>query len=36
LSLGGVAKDRKVGTGDEREYTKKIVSEQRARAGLTK
>jgi len=25
LSLGGIAKGRKVGTGNEREYTKRVV-----------
>jgi len=28
LSLGGIAKGRKVGVGSEREYTKKIVSKK--------
>ncbi len=28
LNLGGVAKGRKVGTGNERDYTKKIVAEK--------
>jgi len=34
LSLGGIAKDRRVGTGSEREYTKKIVSGKIAKEGL--
>ncbi|MBM4135817.1 MAG: hypothetical protein FJ241_03190 [Nitrospira sp.] len=34
LSLGGIAKGRKVGVGDEREYTKKIVSKRIAKEGL--
>ncbi len=34
LSLGGIAKGRKVGIGNEREYAKKIVSKRLAREGL--
>ena len=34
LSLGGIAKGRKVGVGDEREYTKKVVSKRIAKEGL--
>ena len=34
LSLGGIAKGRKVGTGDEREYTKKKVSRKIAKEGV--
>jgi AbrB family looped-hinge helix DNA binding protein len=34
LSLGGIAKGRKIGVGDEREYTKKIVSKKIAKDGL--
>ncbi|RJQ48593.1 MAG: AbrB/MazE/SpoVT family DNA-binding domain-containing protein [Nitrospiraceae bacterium] len=33
LSLGGIAKGRKVGTGNEREYVKKIVAGRAAREG---
>jgi len=33
LSLGGIAKGRKVGFGDEREFTKKIVSKRIAKEG---
>jgi hypothetical protein len=28
LSLGGIAKGRKIGTGNERKYTKKIVAKK--------
>lgn len=28
LSIGGIAKGKKIGTGDEREYTKKKVSKK--------
>jgi AbrB family looped-hinge helix DNA binding protein len=31
LSLGGIAKDRKVGVGSEREYTKKVVAKRIAK-----
>lgn len=34
LNLGGIARGRKVGIGDEREYTKKIVSRRIAKEGL--
>ncbi|MEW6110011.1 MAG: AbrB/MazE/SpoVT family DNA-binding domain-containing protein [Nitrospirota bacterium] len=34
LSLGGIAKGRKVGIGDEREFTKKVVSRRIAKEGL--
>ena len=34
LSLGGIAKGRRVGTGNEREYTKKIVVGKIAKEGL--
>ncbi|MEW6417477.1 MAG: AbrB/MazE/SpoVT family DNA-binding domain-containing protein [Nitrospirota bacterium] len=34
LSLGGIAKSRKVGVGSEREYTKKVVSKKLAQEGL--
>ena len=34
LSLGGIAKGRKVGVGDERAYTKKMVSKRIAKEGL--
>ena len=34
LSLGGIAKGRKVGIGDEREFTKKVVSRRIAKKGL--
>ncbi|MFH1703861.1 MAG: AbrB/MazE/SpoVT family DNA-binding domain-containing protein [Nitrospirota bacterium] len=34
LSLGGIAKGRKVGVGSEREYTKKVVSKRIAKEGL--
>ena len=34
LSLGGIAKGRKVGVGTEREYTKKVVSKIIAEEGL--
>lgn len=33
LSLGGIAKGRKVGVEDEREYTKKMVSKKIAKEG---
>ncbi len=33
LSLGGIAKGRKIGFGDEREYTKKTVARKIAREG---
>lgn len=34
LSLGGIARGRKIGTGDEREYTKKKVSKKIAKEGV--
>lgn len=34
LSLGGIAKGRKVGTGDEREFTRKVISRRIAKEGL--
>jgi AbrB family looped-hinge helix DNA binding protein len=34
LSLGGIAKGRKAGIGDEREFTKKVVSRRIAKEGL--
>ncbi|MEW5744485.1 MAG: AbrB/MazE/SpoVT family DNA-binding domain-containing protein [Nitrospirota bacterium] len=34
LNLGGIAKGRKIGIGDEREYTKKSVSKKVAKEGL--
>jgi hypothetical protein len=34
LSLGGIAKGRRVGTGNEREYAKKAVAGKIAREGL--
>ncbi len=34
LSLGGIAKGRKIGAGSEREYTKKAVARKIAREGL--
>lgn len=34
LSLGGIGKGRKVGVGNEREYTKGEVSKRIAREGL--
>ncbi len=34
LSLGGIAKGRKVGVGSERGYTKKLVSRRIAKEGL--
>lgn len=34
LNLGGVAKNRKVGSGDEREFAKRIVSKRISRKGL--
>jgi len=33
LSLGGIAKGRKVGFGDEREFTKKVVAKRIAKEG---
>ncbi len=34
LNLGGIAKGRKVGTGEEREFAKKVVSKRIAREGV--
>jgi AbrB family looped-hinge helix DNA binding protein len=34
LNLAGIAKGRKVGVRDEREYTKKLVSKSIAKEGL--
>jgi len=34
LSLGGIAKGRKVGSGSEREFAKKAVARKIAREGL--
>lgn len=34
LSLGGIARGRKIGFGKERDYTKKVVSKKIAREGL--
>lgn len=34
LSLGGIAQGRKVGTGSERDYTKKAVAKRIAKEGL--
>lgn len=34
LSLGGIAKGRKVGFGDEREFTKNVVAKRIAKEGL--
>jgi AbrB family looped-hinge helix DNA binding protein len=34
LSLGGIAKGRKVGFGNEREFTKKAVAKRIAKEGL--
>ena len=34
LSLGGIAEGRKAGIGDEREFTKKVVSRRIAKEGL--
>jgi hypothetical protein len=34
LSLGGIAKGKKIGTGSEREFTKKVVSKRITREGL--
>ncbi len=36
LSLGGIAKGRKVGTGSEREYTKTVVSKKIAETRMKK
>jgi AbrB family looped-hinge helix DNA binding protein len=34
LSLGGIAKDRSIGIGNEREYTKKVVAKKLSKEGL--
>lgn len=34
LSLGGIGKGRKIGAGDEMEYTKKVIARKIAREGL--
>ena len=34
LNLGGIAKGRKVGSGKERVYTKKVISKRIASVGL--
>ena len=34
LGLGGIAKDRKIGIGKERDYTKMVVSKKIAKKGL--
>jgi len=34
LSLGGIAKGRKVGVGSERDYTKRMVAKRIAKEGL--
>jgi len=34
LSLGGIAKGRKIGFGDEREFTQKIIAKRVAKEGL--
>lgn len=34
LNLGGIAKDRKIGVGNEREFTKKTVSKRIAKEEL--
>jgi len=34
LNLGGIARGRKVGVGDEREFTKKVVAKRVAKEGL--
>ena len=34
VSLGGIAKGRKIGVGSEREYAKKIVARKIAKEGL--
>jgi len=33
LNLGGIARDRKVGIGSEREYTKRVISKRIAHEG---
>ena len=34
LSIGGIAKGRKIGAGNEREFTKKTVARRIAKEGL--
>jgi len=34
LNLGGIARGRKLGVGDEREFTKKVVAKRVAKEGL--
>lgn len=34
LSLGGIAKGRKIGVGSEREYAKKVIAKKIAKEGL--
>ena len=34
LSLGGIAKGRRIGTGSEREYAKKAIARKIAREGI--
>jgi bifunctional DNA-binding transcriptional regulator/antitoxin component of YhaV-PrlF toxin-antitoxin module len=34
LSLGGIAKGRKIGSGDEREFAKKVVAKRAAKERL--
>ncbi len=34
LNIGGIAKMRKVGVGNEREYAKKVVSKRIAKEGI--
>lgn len=34
LNLGGIAKGKRIGTGSEREFTKKVVSKRIAREGV--
>lgn len=34
LSLGGIAKGRKIGVGSEREYAKKVIAKKLANEGL--
>jgi len=34
LSLGGIAQGRKVGRGDEREFTKEVIAARIAKEGL--
>jgi len=34
LSLGGIAQGRKIGKGDEREFTRKVIAEKIAKEGF--